>query len=469
MIQYLKSITSDLAFYGVILGFSRGISILVMPIVINILGRQYGNYDALIVLITFIVIFGLLGQQAALTRYFFERKNKVYQSLVISTSFYINILASIVFLFIYMGINRFVIGGYLPSNFPFNPLPYVLTGVPSIVIFQTCQNIFRLQFNKIAYGILSIGQVLFFFTAILLPISHSFKSILLCYIGSYFIFSVVGIFFLAKHLVFRINKSLSLELLEFGIPYFLISLSLTFTPLVERWAITFLYNDEKTLSIYAVGARIAMLIGVILQSFQVAWSAFAYSLINKENVSSIFSLIFNLYSMGITIFVLGIVLFRDIVFRFLAPEYLGTLSELLILPFMFAFTFNSLSMISGLGIDLAKKTIRNLYIFLFSTFVTISLIFILGSNFNILGIALAVLMGKAVLWLLKNYVGNHYSSIRFNIQYAFLPIILSIVISVISYKYDFDLIYKFLLLSLFIVINSFYAYFLYQKWKNNIA
>ncbi len=414
----LKFLFRDTIIYGGAGAISKFVSLLAFPVMARYFSvEEYGTIDAFNVLATLLTIVLIFGQDSAIARYFYEyekkedRQNVITQSLIIQVCM---VVIAMPFLLYYANsISRF----YSKQEGLANLVQLIIWQIPFSLMINFAGSILKWNFNRGQFLFIQLGATFFYLFAILIGIFFFnigivdvFKILLI----SRILFGVIGMIFISKWLTRKVKNNLIYELLKFGIPYGIICVIVSVMPALDRYFIN-QYLTPYHLGIYAVAYKIATLLQLPITAFQTAWGPFYLSLFKEKDASKTYNQVFLLFTAGISIIGLSIILFAKPAILLLAGiKYIDALP--IIFPLVLGLIVMSMGWILGIGIDLSKKSYLKLYSNLSGLMITGLSVWILIKPFGLFGVGIGFFLGQLTGTLIETYFSYKAFKLKFKIR-----------------------------------------------------
>ncbi len=467
--QIQSKVISDSVVYGLTSYLSVFVSIFLTPIYTRILTKEeYGILDVFNVWNNFALMILPIGLFNAIIRFYPEFKDNpqekkeslgtIFTVLLIISLIYCGIMISIQTPFLKVFFNREGLSGiYFMSMFI----------VAGNLIISYHKTLLRIEFKKWAFFAVSVIQfiVLSLLGFVLVYSYHySVEGFFIASLIAMIIALMVSFYFNRKetHLYYNPRKMMSLT--KYAIHFLSVSLLLKFTDIIDRYLLKE-YMSLSTVGIYSLGFRISSIFNFFLGAISMAWIPYAMSMKDHPEAKYIFRKVFELYLLSGFIIVTLIMIFRDELIRFFAPDYgeaFNIIGILIAYNFLMGFAY-----FITLGIQIKKVTKYFSFVAILSVItnviVSIALVHELGS----LGIALGTLAGGLVWIGILHFISQKYFYVR--ISYLMI-IILSLFIALFFgagyylHEHPLDHSIKILLkISLSIVILGVIFFMIYKK------
>lgn len=393
----LKRLGKDSIIYGVGGVFARSASFLLLPVYTRIFSpADYGIIEMLVIIGGLLSAVLNIGLDAAQSMYFFKFKDKgiPHQARVVSSIFQFRILwgAVVVFLATLFSpiINKFLFGGNLSWHY----FAIAFSGVFFSQILGQSSEILRLLYRPWGYIFITFSQTLIGAMVGLLAIIVFEQGILGFFIGTLtasVLVGCIGWFLVREYLDFkRLHSDLWPKFLRFGVPLVPAGLAMYFMSAADRWFVQY-YHGEDALGVFAVAAKLVLMLALIVETFRQAWWPIAMEAMQSDSGEETFRVIARLYvGFGIPT-VLLFMMVSPWLIRYIAPPIFYDAWPVVGVLAWQSF-FYGFFLISSAGIWRAEKTHFNLYLMTASAFLGIVLNFILVPHFGALGASVATVI-----------------------------------------------------------------------------
>lgn len=394
----LGFLLKDTALYGGAAAFSKAFALITFPLLArHFTVAEYGELDYFLFLASLLGVFFVFGQDSAVARYFYEheaiddRRQLLSQSLAFQ-------LAGLVMLLPLLWLEA----GGVTSLLIESPdrlvlFKIVLLQLPFLLLINFSQNLLKWTFTRTRFLIMSLGFTVAQTSLLLIAVlvfDVGVPGVLRVSLATSATFGALGILFVRKWLTVPKDFRLLREMLPFAIPFGIICVLSAFLPTLER-TLTNQFLGRDNLGLYAAGTKIAMLLGLVINSFQTAWGPFSLALFRQPDVSHTYNRVLKLFSLVLCVTVLAITLIAQPLIRIMASErYIGAV--VVVFPLALGLAIQALSGITELGITLSKRSYLNLYIYPVSLVATSVGIIVFASAWGLVGVALGVFGGHCI-------------------------------------------------------------------------
>ena len=432
----LKFIVKDSLIYGGAVAASRMLYVFIIPLLARVLTKdEYGVVDGLTVLS---FVFGLIiifGQDAAVARFFYEADDEETKRDVITNAFFIQLFFSV---FITAGL--FFYAEEISTQYLGKPgyseiFKVMALAVPFASAVQFFQNLLKWVFLRKQFIVMAIGFTISFLLLTLLFVlyyGYGVEGVFYAKFISSVAFSLLGFWYCRKYFTVPKKFEYTAQLMSYGWPYMLIGVFGALVPSVDRYFITDQLGLE-VMAIYAIGFRVSSLLKLPVAGFQMAWGPFAFAIYKEDNADETYNKVLIYYTILLVLLGLAACLLAEpIILVFASAKY--STSSIVIVPLIFSVIVDSLSWITSIGIGISKKTYHSASGYFISLLATVGAILLLIEPFGIVGVAFAVLIGRAVLTLLLTVLSQKVYPIKFDFLSPFFIVVFGFALSLISHE-----------------------------------
>ncbi len=354
----------DMLVYGLGGAFAKGIAFFLLPVYTAVFSpAEYGALEMVTVGASLLSSFMVMGTNAAQSFYFFKQKEDgpAVQAQVITATVQWRLawgsVCVVVATLLSPLLNTFLFDGRL------DPSVFAIAFASALFSQLTAQaaEVFRLLFKPIKYVSVTLIHALLTAGAALTLILVFKQGILGYFLGS--LLAAACTTLLGWWLI-RDQMDWSAwhwgwwpKLIRFGAPLVPSGFAMYVLNTSDRWFVATFQNAEE-LGVYAVGAKFAMMLGLAVQTFRLAWWPVGMEAMHQPDGPALFRTIARLY-MGVA--VAGVVLLTAVapgLVRLLAaPEYAQAYSIVGVLAWYPVFYGFYMIVVSGLW-----KAERNIYV-----------------------------------------------------------------------------------------------------------
>ena len=250
--------------------------------------EQYGNYDLIITIITFITPFITLTLEESMFRFLIDAKNKKEEKSII-TQTVITILTTLVIACVII----FAVIKIFSINTTKLFIPYVIAVVLMALMNALVRGLGRIKLYSLSNFILSVITIVLNIVFILgtnLKVDGLLLSVIIA--------NMIMVVFLSANVhllkfidVKLINKKLMKEMLVYSIPLIPHSLSWTIINLSDRVIITSALGPASN-GIYAVSNKFPTIINTVYNYFAIAWKESAAKALHEDDSNKYYNKIY---------------------------------------------------------------------------------------------------------------------------------------------------------------------------------
>ena len=426
--ERLSFLLKDSVIFGGSLAISKAVALITFPILARHLGVvEYGRLDYFLFLSAFLVILFVFGQDSGVGRYFFDYTTFKDRSQLITQS----LTSQLVGLALFVPVFWFSSGYLTPFmiNAPDRSQLFniVLFQLPFQVLISFSQNLLRWTLKRTRFLLLSLGSVVsqaVFLIIAILVFDVTTVGILQVFLISNVIFGFLGVYFIREWLTIPNGFHHLLAMLPFALPYGLISVMGAFSPSLER---TFTEHiiGSNALGEYAVAAKFALLLGLIVNAFQMAWGPFFLNNYKRSDAADTFNWVLKLFTPFMCVCTLLIALFAKPLITIIATDdYVG--GAVVIFPLAMALTIEGISWITEIGIGIVKRSHLIIYAYVANYITTFSCIFFLAPTTGLLGVGIGVMAGRLMKGLIASFLAQRAYPFPWEYRYILILIVLTI-------------------------------------------
>ena len=327
---------------------------------------DYGIVSMFAVLLGLLLPFMGLNVNGAVTRKFFD-KDKNFSNYI-STALYILIISSLLVSIIILSFSDIVSE---LSSFPKEYLILVLMAALGSSVIQVTLGLWQVREKAIPYGIFQIMQTILNVTISLIlvvALEYGWLGRVFGQVIAIVLFAIIGIIIIIKRekVTFNFNKNYARDNMRYGVPLIPHMLGIFLITMTDRVFITNMVGISDT-GIYTVGFQIGMIIKILQDSFNKAWTPYLYKKLNTKNDKIKITLVKITYIYFVVILLLALILTMIapiIVKLFIGEAFKDSVNYIMWIAFGFA--FNGMYKMVG-GVIFYEKKTQLLSIVTFST------------------------------------------------------------------------------------------------------
>lgn len=406
----IKKFLSDSFLYTIAGLFTKGLAFFMLPIYVAYLTKtEYGIFDYILTIGSFLgICIGLEVAQSVIRFASENNNNKTQQFKYISNGLWFTLFSYLLLIFISLFfLDR--LSFFLTENRD-NKLLVLLALFTylSTAMMYFINVAYRAQLKPKAATLSSAISALLVATLSILFIyvfNLGIAALLLSLILSQLIVVMFNVFKMRNMLFFSIDFSKLKDMLRFSTPLVISSLGVVLSTLVDRIMIKeILYFDD--VAIYAVAARFASLLALLIIGFQSALAPLIYSNLMNISLKSDVKKLFYGYILISVAVILFLSLFSKLLVNFIVGiEYQD--SAVLIPILASAVAVHSAYMFFP-GLSIAKKTSILAFINILSGLFNILLNYLMIPKYGVIGAAYSTLISASLYFTMNAYFSEKY-------------------------------------------------------------
>ena len=171
------------------------------------------------------------------------------------------------------------------------------------------------------------------------------------------------------------DRSTARSMLAVGLPFAVIGMASTFTPLVDRFFLV--HHSLVETGLYGLGQKIAVLSMLVLAGFQAAWGPFAFAQRDRPGKGRLFGRIFLLVCGAASFIALLLVLAAPAISRVAATSSYDA-SAIFVGPLALSYGLNAVFFVVAIGSLLEGRSIHNLIAYVGGLAVMLAINFVLA-------------------------------------------------------------------------------------------
>lgn len=435
----LNFLLKDSAVYGIASALSRFVSIFTVPVLTRTFSKEeFGAIDAISVFGALIIPFLFIGMDTAIARYFFEEKEDKGKQQIVSQPFLLSFALSILFSSLLFIFAKDITQLYLKTDAYVLEFQIMAATLPFSFLTSFSMNLLKWTFERKKFLIVSVGNSLSTVLLVLIFVvgfdygpAYIFYAALIAKL----LFSFVGIIFIRKWIVRTKGTDYLFKLMRFGFPLMIVAFLVALIPSLDRYVITEKLSLDE-LGVYALGMKVVTGLLIIDRGIQTAWGPFAYATFRDPNSGNTFNLILKFFSIALSVVVLLLVTFEKVlIYLFGSESYHDAHDVVVVLGF--ALVARSLTAVSGIGIELSKKTEYHIISYVIGVIVGFLLMYFLATPFGILGVAFGFMISRMIVFVIEGALSNYTHDGHINYITPVLIMVLALLFGlVIDIFYD---------------------------------
>jgi len=416
----LRFLAGDAVLYGTVSAIAKGASLITFPVLARHFSvADYGLLDLYLVVAGLLAVCFTFGQDSAVVRYWYEYDSPDARRQVVSQALAAPLLA------VCLATPALWYWGAWAADsslgIPQAISRTLLLMAPFAVLSNFCQALLKWTYARQQFLLVALGGTVAYATSLLIAVlvfDARPQTVLLVCLGTSIAQATAGIIFVRKWLVWPHGLGVLKQMLPYALPYGAIGVAAAFVPLLER-ALTERLLGDADLGLYAAGAKIAMLSGLLVSAFQTAWGPFSHALLRDPSSGHTYNQVLRVFAVGICVVTLALSLVAPALILLLASErYIG--ASVVVFPLAMGLAIQATSWITEVGISLSKRSHLNLYPYLISLTMHLLAIWILASALGLVGVGLGVLIGYASKALVASWLAQR----AFPLPWSYRPVVL---------------------------------------------
>jgi O-antigen/teichoic acid export membrane protein len=398
----LRFLAKDVVLYGGASAISRSFALITFPLLARHFSVDaYGMMDLFITVAALLTVLLVFGQDSAVARFFYEHREEGVRRQLLTQSLLFQVACMALVLPVIWWASEPIARQIHDSKGADVILKLVLLQVPFLVVINFAENLLKWTFSRAAYLFLSMGAVICrigVLTAGIAVFDIGIKALFIINLAVSGVFGVIGLVLVRKWITRPEGFGFVKEMLPFAVPLGAIAFIAAFSPVLERAVVSGLFGS-KELGLYAAGTKVALLISLPIQAFQMAWGPFSLAIHKEADAAATYNWVLKSLALGLCMFVLFLSASAEVLLRFLATHRFDGAAAV-VFPLALGQAFQAIGWIPAIGISVARRTLFNLYAYLLYLGISATAIFLFARSIGVIGIAYGVLLGfaaKAVL------------------------------------------------------------------------
>jgi O-antigen/teichoic acid export membrane protein len=405
---HLKFLAKDTAIYGIGGVFNKAIALITFPLLARHFSVQdYGLIDLLNTTVVLLVTLLVFGQDSAIARFFYEDKDTEYRRQVVSQSFVFQmaILAfALPILWLFADTIEVLM---LASEEGGLIIKLMILQAPFFLFINFSQSLLKWTFKKWHFLFISVGSAVVTMIGLVVGIKFfelSVIDVFAIYLVTRTIFGLLGLWFVRQWLSVPMGWNRLREMLPFAIPFGVICVLSALLPVMERSIVQSLLGSIE-LGLYAAGAKVAMLVSLPVNAFQMTWGPFSLSILKEANAAASYRFVLKIFTTLIFCIVLALSAIAEPVVRFLGSErYEG--AAVVVFALCMGQAILAVGSITEIGIIFSKKSYLKLYGYGAMVLVAAIAIPVLSMTFGLVGAAWGSMMALLANTLVEAWLAQ---------------------------------------------------------------
>ena len=274
--QRLRFLARDTATYGLGGALNRLTTLITFPLLARHFSvEEYGTIDLLNTSVVLLVTLLVFGQDSGVARFFYEdtatssRRQVVSQSLALQAA----ILAATLPV---LWLNAKPIAAWMSTGPDGeNVVKLMILQAPFFLLINFSQNLLKWTFKRWHFLLISVGSSVVTMLGLVIGITlpgFGIVEVFAVYLVTRAIFGLIGLWFIRDWLARPSGFECLKQMMPFAIPFGVICVIGAVLPVLERGMVQSLLGPQE-LGLYAAGAKVAMLIALPINAFEIALGA----------------------------------------------------------------------------------------------------------------------------------------------------------------------------------------------------
>ena len=471
--KLLKQLGGDALVYGFGGAIAKGLSFLLLPIYTRIFTpAEYGTMEMLVVISSFVSAVLVLGMDSAQSMYFFKVKKDGIQTQakIVSAILQIRLIWGCIVVLLASLLSPFLNLWFFNGVLGLEYFAIAFCGALFVQVMVQSAELMRLLYRPWDYiGIIILQSILSATTGLICIIILDL-GVLGFFIGILISATMVGLFGWFRIRDYWEFKNLHWHifprLIRFGLPLMPAALVFYFMSTADRWFVQY-FHGAAALGIFAAGAKLALILSLVIETFRQAWWPFAMDSMHTDSGAETFKIIARLY--------LGIACAGVVMLTYLSPwlvylmagsnyQSAWTIVGVLAGQGVFYGFFN----IGNAGIWKSEKTYLNLPLLIGAAILGLVLNYLLVPKYAGLGAAVATVVTYFVWIAATILVSQNLWKIDYQFNVMFAQVVsttLFVVLFITFFKGEHTFLTSLTTLSVFLFLT---ASSLSQKYMREI-
>lgn len=380
-------------------------------------------------LVGVLAILFVFGQDSAVARFFYETENEQERRQLISQSLSFQLLGMVIFIPMLWWNARSITPWLISGEDRYPLFQVVLLQVPFLLLVNFTQNLLKWTFARAQFLTMTVGATIVQMCLLLFGVrwlALDIYGVLWVGLITHGLFAGLGLFLVRRWLIWPTRWNHLRQMLPFAIPLGFICVVGAVSPTLERFLTDSLLGTDS-LGMYAAAAKVAMLIGLLVSSFQTAWGPFSLSLYKDPEAGPTYNSVLQTFVVGACAVALVISGLSHPILRILAgPEYAA--ASIVVFPLVMSLAIQATSWITEIGIGISKRSYLNLFSYAASLLATLAGIGALTPWLGLVGVGIGVLIGQTV----KALVASTLAQMAYPLPWNYQPVVNAIGLTILT-------------------------------------
>lgn len=416
--QGLFGFFTDSFVYAVGTAINQALRFLLLPIVLRSLApADLGVYDSARMLLLVAAPLVALGMESAVAILINETQDRDKIGHWMNMGLTVVSISAILAGLFGLLFNRLIYQIFLGGEGDIRVLWVVIGLMVVAPVGEFCRNILKWQFRRSAYAFLLISEavITFIVGVVLVRVVPwgVFGWAVAILVSS--IYNLVASIVANHHIWHRPQlKGIGFRLVKLGFPFALVTTSLQLTPFITRLVLVQLVG-LSLVGIYGVGERVALILGLLLSGFTLAWGPFYLSKQHDKNAPALFGRAVTYYLVVATWLGVAVIAFSSVLIKGLTgagyDESSGVVAPLVILT-----TLTGMEFVAVGGMYIKKKGHYMIGVYLVTAIIALVLNLLLIPRAGVIGAAWAATIAKGIGIILSVSISQRLFPIQWNLS-----------------------------------------------------
>lgn len=428
--QRMGFLLKDTVIYGIGGALNKAIALITVPLLArHFTVSQFGLIDLANFSVVLTVTLVVFGMDSAVARYFYDDASKSQRRKIISQALAFQlVIVSIVCPILLINVEFLAPHlGDIKSGHVI--LQLMILQVPFFLLINFSQSILKWTFKRWHFLFISVGSALFTMITIVAGIAFfdiGLTAIFVLYLTTRAVFGMLGLWFVKDWLIVPYSFEYLRKMLPFAAPLGFICIATAFMPVIERRVVADILGAHE-LGLYAIGAKVAMLMALPVNAFEVAWGPFALAIHRSSTATESYRHVLVSFTILIFCCVLLLSSIATVTISLLASnQYAG--AEVVVFPLAMVSACTAIGSVISIGITISRKTYLSLLSYLSLVACAVFMMPELSERFGISGVAWALLLATVIKVSLEAWLAQRAYPINWNL----IPIIIPGMIALMS-------------------------------------
>ena len=415
--QRMAFLLKDSVLYGGASAASRFLSIFTVPILTRVFSTaEYGVIDAIAVLGGVFASFATMGMDSAVARYFYETEDAAERREIVSQALLVQVVLALLATGVLLLQAERIVGGALAAPEYAGAFRLLAVALPFAVLVQFSRNLLKWVFARRQFLVVSLGSaaVVVALTVVLAAgVGMGVEGVFWAQIAGLGLFSALGLWYCRAWLTWPRSVRWVRPMLAFGWPYMLVGAFAGLVPSLDR-VVTTRYLGLEAMGMYAVAYKVASLLLLPITGFQMAWGPFALALYREPDAAETYDRVVMGFTAAAALAAFSLAMLAGPLVRVFASErYLPAAA--LVLPLAFGLVIDALSWITGIGIELSKRTTLGVVSYFAGVGAGLGTMLLLVPSLGLAGVAWGMVAGRLALTVSRTLLAYRVWPVRFRL------------------------------------------------------